>query len=66
MPGLLVALNVTAGDTVKKGDTLAVLEAMKMQHQLTAATDGVVAALHVASGQQLSKGALILTTEDPT
>ncbi|MCP4208168.1 MAG: biotin/lipoyl-binding protein [Shimia sp.] len=66
MPGLLVALNVTAGDTVKKGDTLAVLEAMKMQHQLTAATDGVVAALHVAAGQQLSKGALILTTEDPT
>jgi len=66
MPGLLVALNVTAGDTVKKGDTLAVLEAMKMQHQLTAATDGVVAALHVAAGQQLSKGALILTMEDPT
>ncbi|MFY0659387.1 MAG: acetyl-CoA carboxylase biotin carboxylase subunit [Shimia sp.] len=66
MPGLLVALNVAAGDTVKKGDTLAVLEAMKMQHQLTAATDGVVAALHVAAGQQLSKGALILTMEDPT
>ncbi|WP_412553110.1 acetyl/propionyl/methylcrotonyl-CoA carboxylase subunit alpha [Shimia sp. MIT1388] len=66
MPGLLVALNVAAGDTVKKGDTLAVLEAMKMQHQLTAAADGVVAALHVAAGQQLSKGALILTMEDPT
>ncbi len=66
MPGLLVALNVANGDTVKKGDTLAVLEAMKMQHQLTAAADGVVAALHVEAGQQLSKGALILTMEDPT
>lgn len=66
MPGLLVALNVAKGDTVQKGDTLAVLEAMKMQHQLTAATDGVVAALHVEAGQQLSKGALILTMEDPT
>ncbi|WP_412551502.1 acetyl/propionyl/methylcrotonyl-CoA carboxylase subunit alpha [Shimia sp. MIT910701] len=66
MPGLLVALNVAAGDTVQKGDTLAVLEAMKMQHQLTAAADGVVAALHVETGQQLSKGALILTMEDPT
>ena len=66
MPGLLVALNVTAGDTVKKGDTLAVLEAMKMQHQLTAASDGVVAALHVEAGQQLTKGALILTMGDPT
>lgn len=66
MPGLLVALNVAAGDTVKKGDTLAVLEAMKMQHQLTAAADGIVAALHVEAGQQLSKGALILTMEDPT
>ncbi|NKW91002.1 acetyl-CoA carboxylase biotin carboxylase subunit [Rhodobacteraceae bacterium R_SAG9] len=66
MPGLLVALNVAAGDTVQKGDTLAVLEAMKMQHQLTAAADGIVAALHVEAGQQLSKGALILTMEDPT
>ncbi|WP_294221989.1 acetyl-CoA carboxylase biotin carboxylase subunit [uncultured Shimia sp.] len=66
MPGLLVALNVAAGDTVQKGDTLAVLEAMKMQHQLTAAADGVVAARHVEAGQQLSKGALILTMEDPT
>ncbi len=66
MPGLLVALNVAAGDPVQKGETLAVLEAMKMQHQLTAAADGVVAALHVEAGQQLSKGALILTMEDPT
>jgi len=66
MPGLLVALNVAAEDTVQKGDTLAVLEAMKMQHQLTAAADGVVVALHVEAGQQLSKGALILTMEDPT
>ncbi|WP_299422933.1 acetyl-CoA carboxylase biotin carboxylase subunit [uncultured Shimia sp.] len=66
MPGLLVSLNVAAGDTVLKGDTLAVLEAMKMQHQLTANTDGVVAALHIEAGQQLSKGALILTMEDPS
>jgi geranyl-CoA carboxylase alpha subunit len=66
MPGLLVALNVANGDTVQKGDTLAVLEAMKMQHQLTAAANGIVAALHVETGQQLFKGALILTMEDPT
>jgi geranyl-CoA carboxylase alpha subunit len=66
MPGLLAALHVAAGDTVTKGETLAVLEAMKMQHQLTAPADGTVAKLHVDAGQQLAKGALILTMEDPT
>ncbi len=66
MPGLLVSLTVATGDTVRKGDTLAVLEAMKMQHQLTAPADGVIAALHAETGQQLAKGALILSLKDQT
>ncbi|SMP02963.1 acetyl/propionyl/methylcrotonyl-CoA carboxylase subunit alpha [Shimia sagamensis] len=66
MPGLLVALNISAGDSVTKGDTLAVLEAMKMQHQLSAPADGIVVDLHAEAGQQLTKGALILTMEDPS
>ncbi len=66
MPGLLIALHVTPGDKVTKGDSLAVLEAMKMQHQLTARADGTIAATHTEAGQQLAKGALILTLQDPT
>jgi 3-methylcrotonyl-CoA carboxylase alpha subunit len=64
MHGKLVALFVAPGETVHKGQRLAVVEAMKMEHVLTAAHDGVVAEVLAAPGQQVAEGArLILLRE---
>jgi 3-methylcrotonyl-CoA carboxylase alpha subunit len=57
MPGLVKAVFVSAGRTVAKGARLAVLEAMKMEHVLTAGRDGVVAEVLVAEGTQVEAGA---------
>ena len=56
MPGKIVALLVAAGDKVAKGQPLLTLEAMKMEHTLTAPFDGVVSDLSVAAGDQVSEG----------
>ena len=50
MPGKIIALEVAAGDTVTKGQKLLTLEAMKMEHSLTAPFDGKVAELNAAGG----------------
>ena len=60
MHGNLLRLRVAPGDTVRAGDEVAVMEAMKMEHRLSAGVDGVVAAVHAAAGQQLAAGALVL------
>ncbi|MGB0589516.1 MAG: biotin carboxylase N-terminal domain-containing protein [Myxococcota bacterium] len=57
MPGKVLAIHVAPGDTVDEGDTLVVLEAMKMEHSLTAAKAGQVAELLVAVGEQVEGGA---------
>ena len=64
MPGLVKAVHVAAGQQVKAGDRLAVLEAMKMEHSLTAARDGVVAEVLVAEGQQVEAGAALIRLEE--
>ena len=64
MPGLVKAVFVTAGQTVAQGDRLAVLEAMKMEHTLTAGRDGVVAEVLVAEGAQVEAGAALVRLED--
>ena len=64
MPGLVQALFVTAGQIVKAGDRLAILEAMKMQHTLTAARDGRVAEVLVSAGAQVEAGAALVRLED--
>ncbi|QYK39877.1 MAG: biotin/lipoyl-binding protein [Paracoccaceae bacterium] len=64
MPGLVRAVHVVAGQAVKAGDRLAVLEAMKMEHVLTAARDGVVAEVLVAPGAQVEAGAPLIALED--
>ena len=51
------------GDAVRAGETLVVLEAMKMEHPLSAPEDAVVAELRVAVGDQVEKGALLLVVE---
>ena len=60
MPGKLLSLKAEVGANVSKGDTLAVMEAMKMEHSLTAPRDGVIAEVHGEAGQQLSEGVLIV------
>jgi acetyl/propionyl-CoA carboxylase alpha subunit len=61
MPGRIVAAPVKAGDAVAKGQTVVVLEAMKMEHALTAPFDGVVEAVNVAVGDQAPDGAVLAT-----
>jgi len=61
MPGKVLAVPVSTGDAVTKGQTLAVLEAMKMEHALTAPRDGVVEAVTVEAGDQVGDGDVLVT-----
>jgi propionyl-CoA carboxylase alpha chain len=63
MPGKVIDLRVRAGDRVKAGDTLVVLEAMKMEHPMRAPADGVVAEVRVSQGDQVETGAVLLVME---
>ncbi|MET0968989.1 MAG: acetyl/propionyl/methylcrotonyl-CoA carboxylase subunit alpha [Tardiphaga sp.] len=60
MPGLVVSIAVTEGQEVKAGETLAVVEAMKMQNVLRAERDGTVKKIHASAGATLAVDALIL------
>ncbi len=60
MPGKVVSFAVKAGDKVTKGQALAVMEAMKMEHTIAAPSDGVVAELLYAPGDQVAEGAELL------
>jgi acetyl-CoA carboxylase biotin carboxylase subunit len=60
MPGKIIQLHVKAGDAVKKGQPLAVLEAMKMEHTLAAPADAKVASVDVAQGDQVNDGAIVV------
>ena len=60
MPGKVVSFAVTSGDKVTKGQALAVMEAMKMEHTITAPADGVVQELLYAPGDQVAEGAELL------
>ena len=64
MPGLVKAVFVAAGQAVAAGDRLAILEAMKMEHTLTAARDGVVAEVLAAAGDQVEAGAPLIRLAD--
>jgi 3-methylcrotonyl-CoA carboxylase alpha subunit len=56
MPGKIIAISVAAGDTVSRGDTLLVMEAMKMEHTIQASGNGVVQELFFAPGDQVDEG----------
>ena len=60
MPGRIIAVDVDVGDTVSKGQKLVTLEAMKMEHSLTAPFDGVVAELNAQVGAQVQVEALLV------
>ena len=61
MPGNILAVNVAAGDTVKKGQVLMILEAMKMENEIMAPHDGKVTAVAVTKGAAVESGALLCT-----
>ncbi len=63
MPGLVKAVFAAAGQAVKEGDRLAILEAMKMEHSLLAARDGVVAEVLAEAGAQVEAGAALVRLE---
>ena len=63
MPGKVVDLKVKVGSKVKKGDTLVILEAMKMEHQVKASEDGKVSKLLIRKDDQLENGALLMVVD---
>jgi propionyl-CoA carboxylase alpha chain len=63
MPGAVLDVRVEPGEAVTAGQTLVVLEAMKMEHHMAAPADGVVAEVRVAAGDQVANGALLLVFE---
>jgi len=63
MPGKVLELRVAVGDTVTAGQTVLVLEAMKMEHPMNATEDGVVTESRVRQGEQVESGALLLVVE---
>ncbi|MGJ8670363.1 MAG: biotin/lipoyl-containing protein [Oceanococcus sp.] len=63
MPGNLISLEVTAGDTVEKGQTLLVMESMKMETTIVAPRDGLIADVLVAPGQTFDKDAVLLSLQ---
>ncbi len=63
MPALVVAVEKKEGDEVKRGDTVVVIEAMKMRTQLKARIDGVVKHVYVRPGMNVGKGQLLAVVE---
>ena len=63
MPGKIIAVEVTQGQTVTKGQKLLTLEAMKMEHSLTAPFDGTIAELSAEAGGQVSEGTMLVRVE---
>ena len=61
LPGVVTAIPVKVGQAVKKGDTLLVLEAMKMENNITAEADGTVTGVCVAPGDSVMEGTVLLT-----
>jgi len=65
MPGKIVKVLVAAGDVVRTGQTLVIMEAMKMEHSIGAPHEGVVAEVCVAEGQQVSEGHVVVVVHQP-
>jgi 3-methylcrotonyl-CoA carboxylase alpha subunit len=65
MHGKVIELLVAPGDAVHKGQRLAVIEAMKMEHALISPVDGTVAEVRAAVGGQVADGAVVMTIEEP-
>lgn len=64
MPGVILAVQASVGASVKRGEPLLVLEAMKMKNELKSPRDGVVAEVYVSPGQQVAYGEFLVRFED--
>ncbi|WP_297277912.1 biotin/lipoyl-containing protein [uncultured Brachyspira sp.] len=60
MPGTIVSFSVAVGDKVSEGQVVAILEAMKMENEVTAPASGVVKSIHVEKGSSVVEGQVIL------
>ena len=63
LPGVIIDVKVAVGDVVKKGQTVVVLEAMKMENNINADRDGKVVAIQVAKGDTVADGAALVVLE---
>ena len=63
MPGTILAVNVTVGQTVNAGDTLMILEAMKMENEISSPKAGKVASIAVTKGANVDSGAVLCVIE---
>ncbi|HHV28873.1 MAG TPA: biotin/lipoyl-binding protein [Clostridium sp.] len=61
MPGTILNIHVNQGDTVKKGQVLLILEAMKMENEILAPNDGTVASVNVSKGSSVNVGEVLLS-----
>ena len=61
MPGKILAVKASTGQTVKRGDVLLILEAMKMENEVVAPQDGTVASINVAEGAMVESGDVLAT-----
>lgn len=61
MPGKILEVKYKVGDSVKKGDSVVVLEAMKMENEIFAGEDGTVASIEVSTGDMVESGAVLIT-----
>ncbi|HUL01136.1 MAG TPA: biotin/lipoyl-containing protein [Nitrospirota bacterium] len=63
MPGKIISVKVKVGDSVKKGQELLIMEALKMQNAIRTPGDGVVKEIHVKAGDPVQTGAPLVTVE---
>ena len=59
MPGTILAVNVAVGDTVKRGQVLMILEAMKMENEIMCPCDGKIASVNASKGSSVESGTLL-------
>ncbi len=64
IPGVIVQINASAGQTVKRGDELCVLEAMKMKNSIKAGRDATIATINIAVGDQVRHGQVLIEFTD--
>lgn len=63
IPGVIERIETAVGSSVRKGDLLMILEAMKMRNRITAPQEGRIKAVHVAVGEKVPKGQILLEIE---